>query len=142
MDACRDAGGSDCRADGQLASAQLDDDQPGQHVGQGHHHQRSHPRRRAGDVVRDGEPGDGRAGAVARGDREGQPGTDAADPHAGGQDARAAQVPAAGAEAQPMRTALMTYMLMFMPSACLRAPVRGVGPWVGAWVDGWPQPTG
>ena len=44
----------------------------------------------------DAEPGDGRARAVARGDREGQPGADTADPHARGQRARAAQRPPVG----------------------------------------------
>ena len=42
-----------------------------------------------------------------------------------------------------MRIALIRYMLMlFMPSACLRAPLRGVGPRVGVRVDAQPQPLG
>jgi hypothetical protein len=42
-----------------------------------------------------------------------------------------------------MRLALIRYMVMlFMPSACLRAPVRGVGPRVGVRVDTELQPLG
>ena len=67
------------------AAAQVDNHQAGEHVGQGHHHQGRDPGGRAGDLVRGREPGDRRARAVARGDGEGQPGADAADPHAGGQ---------------------------------------------------------
>jgi hypothetical protein len=48
-------------------------------------------------VVRDAEPGDGRAGAVADGDGEGEPGAYAADLHAGGQDDGPAEGPAVGA---------------------------------------------
>jgi hypothetical protein len=46
---------------------------------------------RAGDVVRDAEPGDGRAGTTGCGEVEDHPGPDAGDPHARRQNARAAQ---------------------------------------------------
>src|SRR6266581_4674918 len=62
---------------GQPAPAGVDDDQAGEHVGQRHHDQRGDPGGRAGDLVGDAEPGDGRAGAVGGGDGEGQPRADA-----------------------------------------------------------------
>ena len=59
-------------------AAEVDNGQPGEHIGQGHHDQRGRPGSRAGDVVRDAECGDGRAGAVGRGEVEDHPGPDAA----------------------------------------------------------------
>ena len=55
----------------------------------------------AGDAVRDAEGGDGRAGAVGRGEVEDHPGPDAGDPHARRQGTRAAQRQAVGAQPQP-----------------------------------------
>ncbi len=56
-------------------------------------------------MVGDAETRDRRAGAVGGGEGEGHPGTDAADPHAGRQPARAANRPAAGTAAQAGRQA-------------------------------------
>jgi hypothetical protein len=50
------------RPGGERAAAHPDGDEPGGHVGQGHHDQRGGPGGGAGDVVRDAEGGDGRAG--------------------------------------------------------------------------------
>ena len=97
MDRWRDGRGG---LGGEPVPAQEDDHQPGEHVGQGHHDQRRGPGSRAGDVVGDAEGGDGRAGAVGRGEVEDHPGPDAGDPHARRQGAGAAQRPAVGAGPQ------------------------------------------
>lgn len=58
----RGAAATGGRRGGERAAAHPDGDEPGGHVGQGHHDQRGGPGGRAGDVVRDAEGGDGRAG--------------------------------------------------------------------------------
>ena len=88
------------RSGGQVAPADVDHGQAGQHIGQRHHDQRGDPGGRAGDLVRDAEPGDRRARAVAGGDGEGHPGADTGDPQAGGEPPGAAQGTAVGAAAQ------------------------------------------
>src|SRR6516164_2659940 len=76
---------------GQTPAADVDDDQPGQHVGQRHHDQRRDPGGLPFDLVRDTEPRDGRARAVRSGDGECHPRPDPGDPQAGGQPAGATE---------------------------------------------------
>jgi hypothetical protein len=73
----------------------------------GHQHQGRGPGGRAGDLVRDAKPGDGRA----RGDREGQPGAHAADPRASGQDADPGQRQTVGAQVVQARAITLNLTL-------------------------------
>jgi hypothetical protein len=88
------------RASGEPAAPDEQHRQAGEHVGQGHHHQRRGPCVRAGDVVREAEPADRRAGPVGGGEHERHPGAHPGDPQTGGQPARVSQYLAGTVEAQ------------------------------------------